>query len=188
MHSFVAPFCPAVSYTCGVNYIGTTLSCRRCRGCHCTNPGTRNSSKTSIMASSLTGWSSWPISTRARTCHAAGRVSPDEWAHGVIFKIAERLQVGASDAERKGRLRSLLSCPRLYMRLDTEDAIHAEANSLGHDIMGLHVLSSTRLRSLCTTFRASRRSRKKGRENLTARKTLPSSGLSTCACQPARST
>ena len=39
------------------------------------------------------------------------RVSPDEGAHGVIFKIAEHLQAGASDAERKGWLRSLRSCP-----------------------------------------------------------------------------
>ena len=40
------------------------------------------------------------------------RVSPDEWAHGVIFKIAERLQAGASDEERK-RMAPL--SPRLPM-------------------------------------------------------------------------
>ena len=53
----------------------------------------------------------------------------------MIFKIAARLQVGASDEERNGWLRSLLFFPCLFKCLHNKDAIYAEANSLRHDIM-----------------------------------------------------
>jgi hypothetical protein len=109
------------------------------------------------------------------------RVSPDEWAHGVIFKIA------SSDAERKGWILSLLFCPFLFNRLDNEDAIYAEANSLHHDIMGAARVATRSARQLVYNMHGFKTQQEKGGKP-TARKTLPSSGLSTCACQPARST
>ncbi len=64
------------------------------------------------------------------------RVSPDEWAHAIIFKVAERLNDGANAAEKKAWLRTLLSCPVTFKHLGSEDAVYAEANSLRNDIQG----------------------------------------------------
>ena len=65
------------------------------------------------------------------------RLSPDEVVHGVVFKVAERIAAGASAAERKQWLRTLLSVPCVFKRLGgSEDAQYAEANSLRQDIMG----------------------------------------------------
>ena len=64
------------------------------------------------------------------------RVSPDEWAHAIVFKIAERLDAGAGDSEMKEWKRAVLSTPCTWKRLDTEDERYAEANSLRLDIAG----------------------------------------------------
>ena len=64
------------------------------------------------------------------------RLSPDEVAHAVVFKIAERLEAGASIDEKKQWLRMLLSCPMAFRYAPGPERHYAEANSLRQDIMG----------------------------------------------------
>ena len=63
------------------------------------------------------------------------RVSPDEAAHALIFKIAQRLDAGITEEEKHEWLRTILSCPVTFHRLGADD-LYAEANSLRQDIQG----------------------------------------------------
>ena len=64
------------------------------------------------------------------------RVSPDEFPHAYVFKVAGLISAGATDPELKPWLRTLLSCPATFVRLDTHDARYAEANSSRQDYVG----------------------------------------------------
>ena len=64
------------------------------------------------------------------------RVSPDEAAHALVFKLAERLgDSSISEQETSAWLRTVLSCPVTFKRLGVDD-VYAEANSLRQDIQG----------------------------------------------------
>ena len=62
-------------------------------------------------------------------------VSPCEWVHAVIFKCAEAIlskNVECIAAWKK----TLLSTPAIFIRIDQEDKIYAEANSLRQEASG----------------------------------------------------
>ena len=79
-------------------------------------------------------------------CHVKGdslprgsllRLSPDEYSHAVLIKLRTRILDGAEDHELRQWLRSLLSAPSVFKRLNGSDEIFAEANSLRGDIKSL---------------------------------------------------
>ena len=67
------------------------------------------------------------------------RLSPDEPVHANVFRIAQRLRDGCSDAEAKQWLRQLLSTRATFKRLDSSkgDISTAESNALRMEISGL---------------------------------------------------
>ena len=62
-------------------------------------------------------------------------LSPDEWSHAIVFKIADRIKAGTPDGEMDQWLRCLLSCPFTFMRVENEEAMFAECSSQRQDIL-----------------------------------------------------
>ena len=62
-------------------------------------------------------------------------VSPDEWSHAVVFKIAGAITSGATAEEMKMWERTLLSCPFTFIRVADEEQLLAECNSQRQDLL-----------------------------------------------------
>ena len=62
------------------------------------------------------------------------RLSPDEWTHAVIFRVASRLNANCSAEEALAWKRTLLSAPCIWKYCATSDEQYAEASSLRNDI------------------------------------------------------
>ena len=100
------------------------------------------------------------------------RLSPDEVVHGVVFKVAARIIAGASAAERKQWLRTLLSVPCVFKRLGgSEGAQYAEANSLRQDIMGTSRSVTHTARQLIYNVHGFKAKQEKGGKTLGAKAT-----------------
>ena len=130
MNGFMAPFCPAmydkryaegsaISYTCGLNFVWHDPLVSPMPWVPLYKSRVMELVKDLAPGQFTHGLVLVANFSKGTNLSRGGciRVGPDEWAHGVIFKIAERLQAGASDEERKGWTRSLLSCPGLVKRL-----------------------------------------------------------------------
>ena len=57
-------------------------------------------------------------------------ISPDEWVHAVIFKVAAVISSGVAAEELEQWRQTLLSVPAVFVRIDSDDKAYAEANSL----------------------------------------------------------
>ena len=66
------------------------------------------------------------------------RMSPDEQAHAVVFKISDRLLAKCDDAEKEKWKRMVLSTPSIFKKMQDSDAKYAEANSLRMDVIAEH--------------------------------------------------
>ena len=63
-------------------------------------------------------------------------ISPDEWAHAIVFKVAADITNGVDGARLRAWENTLLSTPAICMRLDSDDKVYAEANSLRQQAVG----------------------------------------------------
>ena len=64
------------------------------------------------------------------------RLSPDEWSHALVIRLASRITANAGKPEMLEWLRCLLSCPTTLKKIEQVDARFAEANGLRNDIEG----------------------------------------------------
>ena len=65
------------------------------------------------------------------------RISPDEVAHAFIFRVAQRITANAPEAELTELLRTMLSMPVCFKRLDSDDKKLAEAYSIRNETIGM---------------------------------------------------
>ena len=64
------------------------------------------------------------------------QVSPNEMQHALLFRVMNRLEEGCDEAEAQMWLRTLLSVPCIFKKLDSDDAKYAENNSIRIEIGG----------------------------------------------------
>ena len=77
------------------------------------------------------------------------RISPEEPVHAFLFKVAERLSLPCDDQEKEAWKRTILSYPAKFIRIDTDDLIFAEAQSLRLDAGNHARLVMFTVRQLC---------------------------------------
>ena len=76
------------------------------------------------------------------------RISPDEYPHAIVLKIAKLIKAGTSDEDLVPYLRMLLSCPATFRRLENNDELYAEANSCRQDFIGKAALATHSARQI----------------------------------------
>lgn len=63
-------------------------------------------------------------------------LSPCEWVHAVLFKVASEINDGISEEALEKWRTTLLSTPAIFVRIDSDAAAFAEANSLRQEAVG----------------------------------------------------
>ena len=63
-------------------------------------------------------------------------LSPCEWVHAVLFKVASAINAGITDTALAAWRATLLSTPAVFVRIDSDDAAFGEANSLRQEASG----------------------------------------------------
>ena len=63
-------------------------------------------------------------------------LSPSEWVHAVLFKVASEINAGISCEALEAWRVALWSTPAVFVRIDANDDAFAEANSLRQEAAG----------------------------------------------------
>ena len=149
---FIAPYDPAIyskkwgeagtadqmHYQCGINFFWQNSVASPLPGV----PMYRQ--RVDELASQVTpGLLKYPLTIRATWSEGAAmpkgdchHLSPCEWVHAVLFKVASEIKAGITDQALEKWRTTLLSTPAVFVRIDSDDEAFAEANSLRQEAAG----------------------------------------------------
>ena len=161
MTGFIAPFSPAVydarrsdanfEYACGINFFwqNMTFSVLNYVPIYLSRVMEYSQSITpGLLKNQLILVASFATASSMPRGHIT-RLSAEETSHAIVFKVATVLNNSPTAEVKKEWLRTLLSAPGVFKRLDNDDDIYAETNSLRQDIAGTARAVEHTARQLC---------------------------------------